>query len=251
MSIRKTIVLASCSLLICVFAVGTRRERVVHAASADGERVEALDRLVTRLEDIEAVKRLQYVYGYYQDKFLVEQLVGLFSDNATADYDGGKYLGKRSISRLFLNKFTMSEALGKQGPQYGILNDHYVMQGVIDVAADGKSAKARFKDFVIQGVYSKSQSVSAGIYENEYVKENGVWKISSLVYCEGWRRPYLVGFADVPFPAYPPHYPILYPKDPVGPDRISNYSCHPFPYPGITPPMHYPNPVTGYFIYKP
>jgi SnoaL-like domain len=256
-----------CLVLISVLAVGRRdngpasaavattdaatAQRRGGASGATSDRIRALDRLVTHLEDVESIKRLQFVYGYYQDKFFVDRVVDLFSDNATADYEGGKYVGKESIRRLFLGRFTMPEAQMKQGPQYGLINDHYQMQNIVDVASDGKTAKARFRDLITKGVYGREQSFSAGIYENDYVKENGIWKISSMVYCEQWHQPYKVNLHDVPLPSYPPHWPKLYPEDPSGPDRISNYACHPWPHAGITPPMHYPHPITGEFIYKP
>jgi hypothetical protein len=74
------------------------------------------------------------------------------------------------------------------------------------------------------------------IYENDYLKEDGVWKIARLKawqvlytpYDKGWAReasPLLTEFGD-----FPPDEPIE--PYPVFPD----YFC---------PPYHYRNPVSG------
>jgi hypothetical protein len=210
-----------------------------------------LDAYIARLEAVEAMKRLQYAFGYYLERGYVDAVADLFADNATADFRGGKFIGKPSIERFLRHHFVLPELRAGDGPKEGVLNEHYLLQPVIDVSPDATRGWMRVRAWNFEGVAGQRQDMSAGIYENTFVKEGGVWKIASLVYCESWRVDYLGDLNRTPIPEYPLPAPTTYPKDPQGPDKVSNYNCRPWPYVGVTPPMHYPHPVTGDYIYKP
>lgn len=213
--------------------------------------LEELDAYVARLEAVEAMKRLQYAFGYYLERGYVDAVADLFATRATADYRGGKFIGKDSIVRFLRHHFVLPELRDSNGPKAGVLNEHYLLQPVIDVSPDATKGWMRVRAWNFEGVAGERQDMSAGIYENTYVKEDGVWKIASLVYCESWRVDYLGDLNRTPIPEYPLPAPMTYPEDPHGPDKVSNYNCRPWPYVGITPPMHYPHPVTGDYIHKP
>ena len=66
--------------------------------------------------------------------------------------------------------------------KYGTLFNHMQLQPVIDIAPDGKTAKGRWRAFEQFGALHRSAQWAEGTYENEYVKEDGVWKISKLHY---------------------------------------------------------------------
>ena len=66
---------------------------------------------------------------------------------------------------------------GKEGPQENRLGNHIQWQAVIHVAPDGKSAKARSR-MMQQLAFGPRPSMGASLYENEFVKEGGVWKFS-------------------------------------------------------------------------
>lgn len=214
--------------------------------------LDALEAKIVRAEDVEAIKRLTFVFGYYRDKFFYDEALALLTDDAVVDYAGGKYLGKASIRRLLRSsRYTLPEAIGKRGPQFGVMNDHILMEQVITLSPDGREAKARFKDWNTQGVFGQSQTRSSGVYENEYRKMDGVWKISAIAYCTRYANAYLVNPRDIPAPNDAPATPDFFPRDPNGPDRQSNYACHEWPHPGVSPPLHYPHPVTGDYIHRP
>src|SRR6476619_3075955 len=56
------------------------------------------------------------------------------------------------------------------------------MQPVITLAADGQSGKGRWHIMAMLGGYKSSASWAGGVYENEYVRENGVWKMKDVRY---------------------------------------------------------------------
>ena len=145
--------------------------------------------------------------------------------------------GKSTTAKLLMGLMPGSPARG--GLAYGMLQNHIQIGGVIHVAEDGLTAKARWRALIMMGNYSKQTADwQEGIYENEYRKEHGVWKISKLVaamnvaakYDKGW------GVAPEPMPGVNKNLP------PDAPQSDPNYVEYPNIY---VPPYHYANPVTG------
>jgi hypothetical protein len=217
------------------------------------ERVEQLTRKVSVLEDTDAVKCLHYKYGYYIDKCLFEEVVDLFSDGGAIQFLNGVYRGKAGAQRLYCNWFRTYFTKGVNGPVRGFLLDHLLMQDVVDVAPDGMTAKGRFRCVLQAGCHESlrepipnlpKQFWEAGIYENEYIKENGVWKIKLLNYSMLWQANYAEGWAhsDVRLPTITKTYP----EDPHGPDDLVSTVQTSWPETRVVP-FHYPHPVTGKF----
>ncbi len=77
----------------------------------------------------------------------------------------------------------------------GQLNDHLNLQPVITVADDGKTAKGRWRAVLMTGELGKRATIGDGTFENEYVKQNGVWKISKLHWYQTFMVPYEGGWA--------------------------------------------------------
>lgn len=55
-----------------------------------------------------------------------------------------------------------------------------MFQPVVTLAQDGKRAKGRWRLFYVPEAGEHKAEKEAGIYENEYVLENGIWKIESM-----------------------------------------------------------------------
>lgn len=70
-------------------------------------------------------------------------------------------------------------------------------QTVIHVADDGRSAKVRSR-MMQQLSFGGRPSLGAAIYENEAVKENGVWKFSKVHAFNTWTASYDGGWARNP-----------------------------------------------------
>lgn len=194
---------------------------------------------VQRLEDANSIRKLQCAFGYYLNKGYWHEAADLFADNATMEVGvDGVYVGKAHIlARL------VREGGGNPGPglPYGQLNIRMQLQPVIDIARDGKTAKGRWRELALLGQFHKYAAWGDGIYENEYVKEDGVWKISKLHYFPNFVAPYKGGWA------------VLKPvtgdwKSQVGKELPADLPptvvYKPFP-DVFVPPFHYKNPVTG------
>ena len=214
--------------------------------------VAALTRQVGILEDVNSIRRLQYLYGYYIDKCLYDETVDLFAEDGEVCFMGGIYRGKSGIRRLYCGRFRANFTGDVNGPVYGFLLDHPQMQAVIDVAPDRKTAKARARSMMQAG---RHESITAdgmlprqwwegGLYENEYVREDGIWKIKVLDYNPVWHGMFDKGWAHQPPNSYP-FASKTYPEDPIGPDALAT-EPHRVLWPETSVvPFHCPHPVTG------
>ena len=139
-------------------------------AQSLSERLDALDQRITRLEDMHDIERLQRTYGYFVDKSQWTPLANLFSDDATLEIGGtGLFLGKHRALEY------MQTAFGQDGAKENSLANHMQFQSIPDISADGTTGWVRSRAYVMS-----SGGWGLPLYENEYRKENGVWKISRL-----------------------------------------------------------------------
>ncbi len=191
-----------------------------------------LDRRIGLLEDAEAVERLHAIYGYYLARNQWDNLAGIFADDGVIEIAlRGQYVGHASVRRN-LNLY------GRPGVQFGLLHNHMQFQPVINVAPDGKSAKMRSRALSIMGNYERLGMWMGGVYENEYVKIDGIWQIKKDQVFNTYFTPYDVGWKNLPQ------------RDPPGvtdsnpPDRPPSIPFAMYPK-QFVPPFHYPNPVTG------
>lgn len=218
------------------------------------ETIAALTQRITVLEGESAVRRLQHQYGYYLDKCLYSEVVDLFSRDCEVIFAGGIYRGRASAERLYLNRFRERFTAGHNGPVRGFLLDHPQIQDVVTVAPDGQSAQGRFRCLMQAGVHADVRDEFPGkvtldqwwegaLYENQYVVEDGVWKIKRLDYRPFWHSEYSKGWSNTES-LTSVVASTTYPEDPVGPDEIRSGGHKMFPETDVVP-FHYPHPVTG------
>lgn len=194
-------------------------------------RLTDLSRRTQILSDEEEVENLQHIYGYYVDRKMWDDVADLFAADATMELGlQGVYAGKASIRRA-LDQF------GPQGLREGELNDHLQLQTIVDVAPDGRTAKARSVELTMSGVNGVGGQWGEGTFENEFIKKNGAWQIKSLHFFPRLLTDYEKGWAKDAKPAPGPS------KD-FPPDRPPTAVYEIFPKFYI-PPFHFANPVTG------
>jgi len=199
------------------------------------KRLGQLETEVDRIEDVRALKRLQRAYGYYVDQGMWNQAADLFAPQGTIEIGlDGVYVGQKRIRQYLF-------ALGgeREGLKYGQLNEHLMLQPVVHVAADGRTAKARWRTLIMAGQLGERAFWGEGIYENEYIKQNGIWKISKLHWFQTFMVPYAGGWAKNMDSTGG-----IYVSKRLPPDRPPS-KCYEV-WPGVyTPPFHYKNPVPG------
>ena len=177
---------------------------------------------VQRAEDIRAVKRLQVSYAQFAQFGLWSEMALLFTSDAEVVY-GADHLKGRAAVRTYL---VTTWGSGREGLPAGGLHTILVDAPVLNLSADGKTAKGRWREFSMIGQLGGTARWEQGICENEYVKEEGVWKISRLDYYLETTGPYETGWvtggrdvklvpfhytsaeAGVPIPTIPDGMPI-------------------------------------------
>jgi hypothetical protein len=153
-------------------------------------RVEALEKKLQRLEDIQAINRLQYAYNYYVEHMMKQEIIDCFADSPDVllDWLEGKWKGKAGVRKYF----DVSQV-----PAVGFRHQLMPTAGLITVAPEGKTAKGRWYAFggVMMpqpGSNTFSRSFINGIYEIGYIKEDGIWKMLTI----NWVIPYGVRISD-------------------------------------------------------
>ena len=212
-------------------------------------RLVALEHELGIQQDIEAIRKVQYTYGYFIDKSQYDECVDLFSDDAEVWFLGGVYKGKAGLRRLYIERFRKTFTDDHTGPRYGWLLDHPQLQMVIDVAPDRDTATVRGRSMMQAGSHETSQGLQrpawweGGIYDNRYVREDGIWKISRLGYYPLWHGSFTDGWGKTPID-FIPTPSVCFPEDPLGPDVILKPQPRLWPATDIVP-FPYDHPVTG------
>jgi hypothetical protein len=187
------------------------------------------------VEDSNDIKRLQRAYGYYLDHALWGELANLFADDASLEIGlDGVYRGRDRIQAYF-------DALGRgrSGLSEGELNEHLQLMPVVTVASDGMSAKGRWRDIILAGQFGDHAVWGEGPFENEYVKEDGVWKISKLHWFQTMLVPFEGGWhLNEDFNG------ARWVGDALAPDEPTSWEYEPWPN-TFLPPFHFENPVQG------
>jgi hypothetical protein len=225
-------------LIIMIGLALTIAQPIAHAQSSkiDAE-LDALTARVEKLEGARAIKKLQRAFGYYVDRGLWRDAAELFSDDGSIEIGiDGVYVGKARIEE-YLRRLHG----GQEGLIYGQLNEWVTLQPAVFVADDGQSATARWRDHGMLGQYKQHAEWRDGIYENTYVKDDGVWKIAALHLYVNFVAPYEKGWARL----QPGEGLVQSEASKAFPaDRGPSESYQPFPDTQV-PPFQALHPVTG------
>ncbi|HJR70458.1 MAG TPA: nuclear transport factor 2 family protein [Gammaproteobacteria bacterium] len=194
------------------------------------QRAATLERELAALEDVNAIKKLQRVYGFYTDKQLWTAAADLFATDGTIEVGGrGVYAGRDRVL-AFLRTF------GPESPQPRRLFDHMQLQPIVHVAPDGRTAQGRWHVFAQEAVHGEYAHWGLGVLENEYVREDGVWKIARHHFFTTMYTPYDAGWGESAIPNAGP-------SRELPPDRPPSLAYEAYPAAFVVP-FHYGHPVT-------
>jgi len=214
-------------------ALSERMDRIqkrINVVAARAERVDAVQQLAN----------LQATFGYLFDKGLWDDVADLFAENGCLELGlNGVYVGRDSM-----RSYLYSLSGGRLGLRHGQVNNHFQVQPVITLSEDGQSARARWNTLIQTADFDESGhggEWGAGVYENEYVKEDGVWKISRMRLYLEFYAPYEHGWTGAPADMTE-----RYLTSEVPPDRPPSGDHRPYPAFDVAP-FHYDHPVrSGY-----
>jgi hypothetical protein len=217
--------------LLSIAGVAIAQEPDLARLAALEAELDALETEIQSLEDSKAIKRLQRAYGYYVDRKLADQVAELFAADATVEIGGlGVYVGRDRIAEFY--DWVMDGPL-----EQGELFNHMILQGVVDVDPGGVTAKGRWRALIQTGTDGESAVWAEGPYENEYVKEDGVWLFGKVHWYQTLSADYAPGW-------HLNAMPLAEPSEDFPPDLPPTEDYESFPRVYLTP-FHYDNPVTG------
>lgn len=209
-----------------------------HSVEELEQLVATLEHRVTQLKAMDAVENLQRMYGYYVDKKMWDEVADLFAEDGSFEMaQRGVYVGRQHIRQM------LETLIGPARIKHGELFNHMQVQPIITVADDGLSAKMRVRSISQTGKRDEQGVWSGGVYENEYVNDNGVWKIKKLHFYNTFAGLYEGGWTQS-------HLPAPGVSETLPPDRPPSETFASFPH-AYLPPYHYTNPVTGEPIVNP
>jgi hypothetical protein len=145
--------------------------------------LEEMETRLKRLEDIEEIKQLQCHYVNSLINIRWDDLVGCFASDGVANLHMGQAKGKDELNRLF---------------KENIARTHRGLEGVFVahpiVSVQGDSATGNWILYIQWSLPRKLDPIPdclttddapdwmQGYYDMEYKRENGVWKIASLLW---------------------------------------------------------------------
>jgi len=205
-------------------------------------KVNMLETRQQKTEDIDAINKLQNAYGYYLEHWQEEELIALFSHNkdvAVEINDFGLFKGWEGIKSCYRFEDHYPNYPGLKTAPGEYLHILMPIAGIVDLAPDGKTAKGRWYGFFLgaQRREGKLHSlIGAGIWENDFIKEDGTWKILKIFWNDIISSPLDEGWVKTPDMLNPKH------KESPAPGPNTTFLHYPS---GYIFPYHYKNPITG------
>jgi uncharacterized protein (TIGR02246 family) len=135
--------------------------------------MEALEKRIQALEDLEAIKQLKYKYALCCDRAVNEKdpmpLLDVFTEDAVWDVGGfGVYEGKTAIKETAMAVLT----------QQIKFTYHFFSQPMITI--DGDTATGKWYLWALYTMADGNDMVLAGYEDETYRKVDGEWLISSV-----------------------------------------------------------------------
>jgi hypothetical protein len=205
-------------------------------------RINELEIQVGTLRDVEAIKKLQRAYGYYLEHWRTADIVELFSKSpeVCVKANAGEFRGPESVKWYYYHGGDPEKEQVVPPPDFF----YQVMQlsPIIDVAPDRQRAWGRWYGFGANAFPVKGGVAPGwldGVYENEYIKEDGKWKILKLHWFMYFDAPFALSWVKPEKRVDMYNKPDFKLLKPDGPAEDTEYPS------GFQAPYHYKNPVTG------
>ena len=155
----------------------------------------ALEQRIAAMNEEDKVRNLQNAYGYYMDRKMWDDVTDLFTaDGALSIANVGVYDGPKSIRRAL-------ERSGPAGLKHGQLNELMQLDMAVTIEPGGMEARSRGLEFGMLGEADKGTAFyTLAVFENRYVKQNGIWRIREMRifplmktdYAQGWAKSQVV-----------------------------------------------------------
>lgn len=184
--------------------------QLARAAVPSAGELAALARDVDRAESVRAVKRLQLAWVHYVDLGLWDEAAALFGDDAELVHSEERYRGRTDIRAYFQRAI----GGGATGLPAHVIHTPFLFAPIVTLSEDGNSARGRWHAISLRGQLGGDASWAGGIFECEYRREQGIWRIARQVFSPMMAGPYETGWR--PFKAELPLVPYHFQPDDIG-----------------------------------
>lgn len=198
------------------------------------------DNALDRAEAFDGAANVSNAYGYYIDQFDWPATAAVFSRDGWKELSYiGTFIGKDRVLASLIQRYGMG------GPNDAFQAIHQKTQPYVTVFPDGQRAHIRTRLMQFNSGTEPGGSWIGGIYENQIIKEDGIWRIHGMDLDYVWLGDYATGWTGID-PANNSRYGVS--EDVIaefGPDsglRGETFA----PYPSIrSMGIHFDNPVSG------
>lgn len=170
-----------------------------------------LARDVDRTESLRAVLNLQRTFAQYAQAGRWQDVGLLFASDGRFVFDGLVMPEQTTTGQTAIAAFLRARyGGGHEGLEADRLSTMMIDAPVASLSPDGNSAKARWETWTFHGAGGHAR-VEGGVFENEYVRHSGVWKISTAHYYPEFDGSYDTGWTNWGggmLPVVPRHYSI-------------------------------------------
>ncbi|MES2606890.1 MAG: nuclear transport factor 2 family protein, partial [Pseudomonadota bacterium] len=158
--------------------------------------LDELARDVDRTESVRAVKTLQSSYAQYAQYGLWNEVGALFTADGSFVFDGlikpaQTTQGPAAIADFLRNRY----GGGYEGVKADGLSSMMIDAPVINLSQDGETAQVRWQAIIFHG-HAGEARIEGGVFENDYKRESGVWKIATVRYFPQYDGPYAEGWIN-------------------------------------------------------
>ena len=212
--------LAGLALFLAPVAAVEAQAPSASQPAPQSQSLDAFARDVDRVESIREVKNLQRSYAQYAQFGLWNAMGELFADDGVYIFDGQVKLAETASGPEAIAGYLRARyGGGSEGAAADRLSTFLVENPIVNLSEDGESAKGRWNVMIFHGKQGAGL-FEGGIFENEYVRENGVWKFARLHYYPQFDGPFDTGWlnwgrGDLPIVPY--HYDVVSAGIPVPP----------------------------------
>jgi len=134
-----------------------------------------LEQRIQRLEDESQIRRILVQYGAFLDAKDFKSYAGLFARDGEWFGGFGRFKGPAAIEKMLV------EHLGAAEPGYINKQSYHLMSNpVISITGDTAHVTSKYL-FVTRSAENKPVPALAGRYVDDYVRENGEWKVKRRV----------------------------------------------------------------------
>ncbi|MEU2349839.1 nuclear transport factor 2 family protein [Modestobacter sp. NPDC049651] len=168
--------------------------------------IDELARDVARVESLREVKDLQRTWAQLSQLGEWTAMADLFAADGTMRWGDEVVQGRAAIAAWLTRR-----AGAMDGRTPGSLHTEVVDQPLANLSADGRTARARWQQMAFLGDGAGQARIEAGLQEDEYVLEDGRWRIALLRHVRQYEGDYATGWTNVDgagLPIVPPHFTV-------------------------------------------